>query len=161
MYMRNAIKMFGLTSVLALSACGGGNAGGDDLKKFVGTWRSTAGSVIQTCPGYETQTAALTANAIWSTGVSSDLLLTTGLTACPLMADVTRATASGVPGQTCSEVDGAGATATTTFSGYTFVVAIDGHTASENASGNVTYVDQGVSVVCSFSETGSYEKIGN
>jgi hypothetical protein len=73
---------------------------------------------------------------------------------------VTNATASGIPGQTCSQQDGTGATSTFTFTGYTFVVAADGHTATENASGSFTFIAGGASVVCSFSETGSYEKIG-
>jgi hypothetical protein len=77
------------------------------------------------------------------------------------MADVTNATASGIPGQTCSQSDGTGATSTLAFTGYTFVVATDGHTATENASGSVTLVVSGASLVCSISETGSYEKIGN
>lgn len=159
--MRNAIKMFGLVSVLALSACGGSNSSGDDLKKFAGTWRATAGTVVVTCPGYAAQTVVLTGNAVWSMGVSSDLLETTAFTSCPLMADVTHETASGVPGQTCTEADGTGGTSTTTFAGYTFVLAGDGRTATENASGSVTYVAGGASIVCSFNETGAYEKIGN
>ena len=32
--MRNAIKKFGLVSVLALSACGGGNSDGADLQSL-------------------------------------------------------------------------------------------------------------------------------
>jgi len=161
MPMRNAIKMFSLVSVLALSACGGSNSGGSDLKKFVGTWRATAGTLVITCPGYAAQTVALTGNAMWSMGVNSDLLAMTALTSCPLMADVTNATASGIPGQACTGTDGDGGTSTVTFAGYTFVIAGDGHTATENASGSITYVAGGASSICSFNESGAYEKIGN
>jgi hypothetical protein len=159
MHMRNAIKMFGLVSVLALGACGGGEKG-DNFGKFVGTWRATAGTITTICPGYTPFTDALTGNAVWSEGVSSDLVSTTALSSCPFMADVTSSTASGVPGQTCTGSDGAGGTSTVTLNGYTFVVSADGRTATENASGQITFIASGASLVCSFSETGSYEKIG-
>ena len=47
------------------------------------------------------------------------------------------------------------------YSTYTFVVSPDGHTATENSSGQMTFVDRGAYVVCTFNETGSYRKIGN
>lgn len=159
MNMRNAMKMVGLVTVLALSACGGGQSG-DELGKFTGTWRATAGTITTTCPGYGTYTDALTGNTVWSEGVSSDLVSVSALVTCPLTADVNSSTASGVPGQTCTGSDGAGGTTTVTLNGYTFVVSADGHTATENASGQITVVADGASVVCSFNETGSYEKIG-
>jgi hypothetical protein len=157
--MRHAIKLLGLVFVLALSACGG--EARDDFGRFVGTWRATAATVTRVCPGYGTLTDAITGNATWSTGVNSDLVSITALTACPLMADVTRATASGVPGQSCTESDGAGGAVTVTFTGYTFVLSPDGHTATENSSGQITAIAQGASVICSFNESGSYQKIGN
>jgi hypothetical protein len=155
--MRYAIKMLGLASVLSLSACGGG--GGERFGMFLGTWRANAGTVTTACPGHASTTDALTGSASWSAGVSSDLVSMTDLTSCPLMADVTGSTASGVPGQSCTESDGFGGSATFTFAGYTFVLSPDGHTATENSSGQVTVVDQGVTLVCSFNESGSYQKI--
>jgi hypothetical protein len=159
--MRNAMKMVGLVSVLALGACGGGGGEeGGGLGRFVGTWRATAGTVTTICPGLGTFTDALTGNAVWSEGVGSDLVSLTALTTCPLMAEVTSSTASGVPGQACTASDGAGGTSTVTFNGYTFVVSADGRTATENSSGQITFVADGASVICSFNESGSYEKIG-
>ena len=158
--MRNAIKMLGLVFVLALSACGSEKS--DNLAQFIGTWRATAGTTTVICPGYAPFTGALSGNAVWSEGVSSDLLLMNeAIVTCPIMADVTKSTASGVPGQTCTEPDGAGGTSIVSFSSYTFVIAPDGQTASENSSGQVTYVVDGASVVCTFNETGSHQKIGN
>ena len=159
--MRNAIKKFGLVSVLVLSACGGSNSGGADLKKFVGTWRATSGTTTTACPGYAASTDPVTTNAVWSLGVSSDLVQADSGGTCPLMADVTGSTASGIPGQACTGFDSAGDALTQTFSGYTFVISPDGHTATENASGNITVVGSGATVVCTFNETASYEKIGN
>jgi hypothetical protein len=160
MHMRNAIKMFGLVSILALSACGGGNSGGDDLKKFVGTWRATSGTLTTICPGYDPFTDTVSDNLVWSTGVNSDLVSTDG-TNCPILADVTGSTASGAPGQACTQSDGAGGVSTVTISGYTFVIAPDGHTATENGSGTVAFIVSGATLVCTFNETGSYQKIGN
>ena len=157
--MRHTIKALGLVFVLVLSACGG--EARDNFGRFVGTWRATAGTVTTSCPGYGTFTDALTGNATWNTGVSSDLVSLTALTTCPLMADVNHATASGVPGQACTQPDGTGGTSTVTFTGYTFVLSPDGHTASENSSGQITAIAEGASVICSFNETGSYQKISN
>ncbi len=157
--MRHAIKMLGLVFVLALSACAGEE--GDNLGRFVGTWRVTAATVTRVCPGYGTLTDAISGNTTWSTGVSSDLVSLAALTTCPLMADVTNATASAIPGQSCTESDGAGGTFTVTLTGYTFVLSPDGHTATENASGQMTFIVEGASVICSFTESGSYQKISN
>jgi hypothetical protein len=116
--------------------------------------------VTVVCPGNQA-TYVLTANAVWSAGVSSDLVSTPGLGSCPLAADVSNATASGVPGQTCTDSDGAGGTVTTSLTTYTFVVSADGHTATENLSAQLTIVDQGAAVVCTANQTGSYQKLSN
>src|SRR3954468_16470059 len=148
--MRHAMKMLGLVSVLSLSACGG--AGGERFGTFLGTWRANAGTITRACPGYQSTTEALTGSASWRAGISSDLVSMTALTSCPLLADVTGSTASGALGQSCTEADGAGGSATVTFAGYTFVLSPDGHTATENSSGQITVVEQGVTLVCSFNE---------
>jgi hypothetical protein len=158
MHMRNAIKMVGLVSALALSACGGDK--GDDLNQFVGTWQATSGTATVVCQGY-TYTPAVTGTVVWSAGVSSDLVQTDSSGTCSLTADVRGYTALGAPGKSCTAPDGAGGIQTTTYASYTFVVSPDGHTGSENSSGQITFVDQGASVVCTFNETGSYQKIGN
>jgi hypothetical protein len=158
MHMRNAIKMVGLVSVLVLSACGGDK--GDDLGRFVGTWQATSGMLTAVCDGY-TYTAALTGNIVWSEGISSDLLQTDQTGTCSMMADVRGLTASSVPGKSCTGPDGNGGVQTATYSTYTFVLSPDGHTATENGSGQLTFVDQGVSLVCTFSGTGYYQKISN
>jgi len=157
--MRYAMKMFGLVSVLALSACGGDGESRDN-GRFVGTWRTTSGTITTICPGYAPTTDPFTGTLTWSAGVSSDLVMT-DLNGCVTQADVAGATATGVPGQTCTTPDGAGGVYTVSLTGYTFVVSPDGHTATENSSGTLTYVGQGVSVVCSVNTTGAYQKIGN
>jgi len=157
--MRHGIKMIGLGAMLALSACGG--KGGDDVSRFVGTWRATAGTYTTTCPGYVPETGALSGSTTWNTGVSSDLVATTPLVDCPLMADVTSATASGLPGQPCTETDSSGETLTVTLANYTFVLSPDGRTATENCSGQLAIVAGGASVICSVTESGSYQKISN
>jgi len=151
--MRNAMKMFGLLSALVLSACGGDK--GEDLGQFIGTWQPISGMLTANCQGY-TATASLS-NVTWSMGVSSDLVQSTAGSTCAMMADVNGATASGVPGQTCTSPDGS---ETTTVAGYTFVVGPDGRTATENGSGSITVFSGGVAIPCTFNETGSYQKIG-
>jgi hypothetical protein len=113
------------------------------------------------CPGYAPFTNPLVGNAIWSRGVSTDLLSMSALVACPLMADVSASTAIAVPGQTCTQSDGTGGTSSVAFTGYTFVVSPDNRTAREDASGQITFTADGAILVCSFNETGSYQKIGN
>lgn len=155
--MRNAIKIVGLLSALALSACGGDK--GEDVGMFIGTWQPTSGTMTEVCQG-ATYTDSLT-NVTWSAGVSSDLVQPVANGVCALMADVRGATATGVPGQSCSASNGSGGTVMMTFGGYTFVVSPDGRTATENASGNITYFSGGETLPCTFNETGSYQKIGN
>jgi len=156
--MRNAIKMFGLVTALALSACGSDK--GEDLGRFIGTWHPTSGTITEVCGGNQ-GTFVLAGDVVWTTGVSSDLVSAMAFGSCPLAADVTNSTASGRPGQTCTASDGAGGTATTSLTSYTFVVSSDGHTATENLSAQVTIVDQGVAVVCTLNGTGSYQKLSN
>lgn len=153
--MRNAMKMFGLLSALALSACGGDK--GEDLGQFLGTWQPVSGMTTKVCEGYTY--ASDLSSVTWNKGISSDLVQTIDGT-CAIMADANGATATGVPGQSCSFSDGTGTTGTVSFAGYTFVVSPDGRTATENASGTVTYFGGGATIPCTFNETGSYQKIG-
>ena len=155
--MRNAIKMVGLVSALVLSACGGDK--GDDLGRFVGTWRATAGTLTTVCPGYAPSTDPVTEGITWSLGVSSDLV-TTG-TGCAIMADVAGSTATGALGLACSSTVSDGVVAMFTVTSYTFVISPDGHTATENESAGVTFVVDGATIPCTANQTASYQKIGN
>ncbi|HXU02469.1 MAG TPA: hypothetical protein VN903_16005 [Polyangia bacterium] len=158
--MRNAIKMFGLVSVLALSACGGsGDRNGEAFGRFVGTWQETSGTTTEVCPGYPASTYQATGSMTWNRGVSSDLVTIDPSLGCPIMADVSGATATGVSAPCTFAIDGG--SATVTWTAYTFVISPDGHTATENASGSFTYVVDGATIPCTFNGTGSYQKIGN
>lgn len=155
--MRNAIKTVGLVLALTLSACGGDK--GDDLNQFIGTWQATSGTWTMVCQGYPS-TGAVTGNVVWRAGIGSDLVQTDP-SGCSIMADAQGSTASGAPSTTCIGSDGAGGVQTTTFASYTFVVSPDGHTATENSSGQVTFVEQGVTLPCTLNETASFQKISN
>ena len=157
--MRHTIMMLGMTMAMAASACGSEPAG-DEFARFVGTWRPVSGTQTTSCPGYTAETRPVTTNVIWNTGVSADLV-STGDSSCPWMADVTNATAATVPGQSCTIPDGQGGTYTIALSGYTFVISADGRTATENGSGQLTFVGGGATLICTFTGTASYEKIGN
>jgi hypothetical protein len=152
--MRNAIKMFGLVAALVLSACGGDK--GDDVARFVGTWQATSGTLTRICGGY-VFTDTITGSESWQTGLTSDLVSTDAIAGCAVEADVNGATASGTPGKTCASPDG---TSTVTISSYTFVISADGHTATENGSGNLVYIESGATIPCSFNLTAAYQKIG-
>ena len=156
--MRHTIMMLGMTMAMAASACGS-ESGGDQLTRFVGTWRPVSGTTTTSCPGYTPETRSVATNLIWSTGVGADLVSADG--ECVLMADVTNATAAGVPGQSCTIPDGQGGTYTLAYGGYTFVISPDGRTATENGSGQVTFVGGGATLICTFTGSASYEKIGN
>ena len=86
--MRHTIKMLGLVFALALSACAGEDR--DNLKRFVGTWRATSGTITTICPGYAPFTDPVSGNLVWSSGVSSDLVSTDPNGACAMMAEVNR-----------------------------------------------------------------------
>ncbi|HEY7375481.1 MAG TPA: hypothetical protein VIF57_25210, partial [Polyangia bacterium] len=117
------------------------------------------GTITTICPGYEPLTDTLAGNLIWSRGVNSDLV-DTGSN-CPITAEVNGSTASSPSSQTCTQSDGAGGSSTVAISAYTFVIAPDGHTATENLSGNLTFIVDGATLLCTLNQTGSYEKIGN
>lgn len=155
--MRNAIRMLGLVSVLAMSACDGG--GGGDSDQFVGTWRAMSGSVTRICPGGAPSTEAVTGDVIWINGGSSDLAATSVLTPCRLKANVTDATAFGDLGSGCTKSDDAEGSTMVTVTTYTFAILKDGRTARESASGQVTRVDHGTAITCSFNESASYQRI--
>src|SRR5688572_17280611 len=157
--MRHTIMMLGLTMAMAASACGT-ESGGEEFARFVGTWRPVSGTLTTSCPGYTPETSPITTNVIWSPGVGADLVSTDGST-CVLMADVTNQTAASVPGQSCTVPDGQGGTYTIATTGYTFVISADGRTATENGSGQITFVGGGATLICTFTGTASYEKIGN
>jgi hypothetical protein len=157
--MRHTIMMLGMTMAMAASACGS-EPGGDAFARFVGTWRPVSGTTTTSCPGYTPETRPVTTNLNWRAGVGADLVSTDD-SSCALMADVTSATAAGVPGQSCTIPDGQGGTYTLAYAGYTFVISADGRTATENGSGQLTFVGGGATLICTFTGSASYEKIGN
>lgn len=158
--MRHTIKILSLVSVLALSACDDGGEA-KAYGRFVGTWRTTSGTSTTACPGYAPSTESFAGTLTWSPGVGSDLVMTDPASSCVTLADVAGSTATGLPGQTCSGSDGAGVVYTVSLTGYTFVISPDGHTATENASGALSIVVEGATVVCSINSTGAYQKVSN
>jgi len=159
--MRNAIKMVGLAFVLALAACGeGGGANADGVGPFIGTWRPMAGGIKKTCPGTPPTMEALARDAFWSAGTSSDLTSITSLSPCRVKAEVADGAAIGIPDDNCrySESDGI---STLALNRYAFVIAPDGGSAVESASGKITRVEGGVAIACTFEESGVYVKIAD
>ncbi len=156
--MRNAIKMVGLVSVLALSACDGGADG--EVGRFVGRWRANSGVIRTTCPGEVAERDAIAGELSWGVGVGSDLVSATSvITPCRIKADVSDATAFGAADHLCAASDGANGTSTVVLDRYRFAISPDGRSATETASGHVLRVADGVRVDCSFEEMGSYQKI--
>jgi hypothetical protein len=143
---------------LFLQACGGSDGG--SVTRFTGTWHPTSGTVTKTCPGLAPDTSSVTSNLIWSKGISSDLVSTNAATSCVLNADISGSTASGM-GPPCASSDGLGGTLTLTITAYTFALAADGQTATENGSGTAVDNNGGQSLTCMVSETASYQKTGN
>ena len=135
----------------------GGSPGGNALSRFTGTWHPSSGTVTFLCSGVN-DTQPVTDNLTWGAGVGADLVQTSG--SCVFKANVTASTASALPSQSCTAMEGT-TTLTISFSAYTFSLGADGLTATESASGTATLIDSGVTAVCSYSETASYQKIAN
>jgi hypothetical protein len=134
----------------------GGSTGG--LSRFVGTWHPTSGTTTLICAGQPT-VDQVTSNLTWAAGVSPNTVVQTDGT-CVLNANVTGSTAAALPSQSCTQMM-SGLSLTLTFSAYTFSLSADGMTATENASGNATVFEGGVTVICSYSESAGYQKISN
>jgi hypothetical protein len=140
----------------------GGSGTGKDLSKFEGVWSTVSGSRTFNCAGTVT-TDNPTGNVTWSAGSSSDLIQTDSMDSCVIHANVTGSTASEAGAQTCTQngTDQSGDSYTETVSttAYTFVLAADGQTATENGSATLTFnLGTGQSVTCTMSETASYMK---
>jgi len=131
--------------------------GASGLSRFVGTWHPSSGSITYICAG-QTFTDPVVENITWGAGVGADLVQTSGT--CVWKANVTASTASALPSQSCTEVDG---TTTTVLAvgAYTFSLSADGLTATESASGTATISDSGLTTTCTFSGLVSYQKIAN
>ena len=143
----------------------GGAAGGKNLAKFEGVWSVVSGTTTITCPGSAADTTALSGNITWTAGTSSDLIQTSSDSSCIIHANAAGSTATNAGSQTCT-ISGADPTlgsytAVISLTAYTFVVAADGQTATENGSGMVVYTFNatGQTITCTVNETaGSYQK---
>ena len=151
--MRYAMKMFGLVSCLAVSACDGGEG---EARRFVGKWRAEAGTLTKVCPGEGERAETVAGDVVWIGGGNADLASTTPLTPCRLKADVSDGMASIVPGHACTTSDGAGGKVTVTFDSYTFVLLPLGNTAFEKASGQITHERKGAATACAFTQAAWY-----
>jgi hypothetical protein len=163
--MRNSLKTLLVASLLTAGACGGGSEG-KNLERFAGIWTATAGTAILNCGGQSTP-SPISSTVTWSLGTTSDLVQTTSSnSSCVIHADVDGDTATGIENQPCT-VQGTDPTygdlliQATTITAYTFALAADGKTATENASGTLVQTDNttGTTTSCTISETGgSYQK---
>ncbi|MEO5768377.1 MAG: hypothetical protein ABIS92_08500 [Polyangia bacterium] len=163
--MKSAILSLVVAGMFAgTSGCGSDSKsatldGGDgkSLSRFIGTWKPTTGTGTTTCAG-QSSTKPVTDNTVWAAGVSSDLVQTDG--SCALLANVTGSTASALPSQSCTQMDGT-TTATLSVTAYTFSLSADGQTATESGSAAITGNIGGVAASCSFLITAAYQKIAN
>lgn len=155
----------GGTDTPARTGTGGSGAGGaaadagpDRAAPFVGTWSVVSGSITLTCPNGFTDTSSVTAPAVFSRGVSSDLVLAG---TCPETFAISGTTAVASPtGQDCFETRTG---LTTTLSAHTFTTA-DGRFGQEAASGRVaglTDTATGQPLTCTVAESATYQKIAN
>jgi hypothetical protein len=162
--MRTSFKTLLVATLLTAGACGGSE--GKDLARFAGIWTSTAGTETINCGGQSTP-SPISSTVTWSLGTTSDLVQTTSAnSSCVIHADVDGDTATGVQGPPCT-VQGTDPTygdlltQSTTITAYTFALAADGKTATENLSGTLVQTDNttGTTTSCTISETaGSYQK---
>jgi hypothetical protein len=162
--MRTSIKALLVASLLSTGACGGGSDS-KDLPRFLGVWTPTAGTQTTNCGG-QPNTTSISGNVTWSEGSTSDLIQPLPLdSSCIIHADVEGDTASSTSPVTCSaqgtDYYGGLVNTTVTLTAYTFALAADGKTATENFSGTIAQTDNstGTSVTCTLTETaGSYQK---
>jgi hypothetical protein len=168
--MKRMMMTMVVAASVVLGACdgGGGNGngdgdgdGGDRVKRFVGVWVPTSGTMSAVCNGVSSSgpvTGALT----WQAGSTSELLQATD-DGCVIRADVHASTAvlDGAASCTDTFVDDSGGSVTTvrSISAYTFALRPDGLTATENLMGTVvsTY-STGQSITCTVTGSASYRK---
>jgi hypothetical protein len=140
----------------------GGSGTGKDLSKFEGVWSTVSATQNLLCPGGST-TLTDNSNVTWSAGSSSDLIQTSSSNSCVIHANVSGSTAVEAGAQTCTlsgtDDTGVGYTETVSTTAYTFVLAPDGQTATENSSATLTFnFSTGESVTCTMSGTASFMK---
>jgi hypothetical protein len=126
------------------------------VQPFLGTWTPTSGAIALNCGGTITSDRA-TDTTKWVAGTTSDLVQPADSSGCSLRANVSGNTATLLPGQMCTQQTN-GSSLTIALSTYTFTVASDGKTASEQASG--TAVLTGATTAdCTYNATVSYTKV--
>lgn len=152
--MRNSIKWTLVALSLAGFSCGSNSK---DLSKFIGVWGAPAGITTTTCTGLGTSTEQVTGTETWAASSTSDLAMTLAGTNCVFHANVSGNTATAVSGQTCSitgtDTNGIAYTETMTVTSYNFVVSSDGKTALETVAATASYIEAGVTVPCTVTET--------
>jgi hypothetical protein len=157
--------ILGTRLLLAMSGCGdsaalpqdSGVSAGKGLEVFLGTWVPTSSSIALNCAG-QVSTAQVTQSAVWQIGTTSDLMQPPDSSGCPLLANTSGRTATGLPNQQCTE-SMSGLVLILTLSSYTFVVDATGTTATEVAVGSALVMSASTTTSCSYAETARYSKV--
>jgi hypothetical protein len=133
------------------------------LAPFVGTWTVVSGTLTLTCPGVAPSSEAASGTETWAPGTVSDLVQPGFDVDCDFNANVNARTATGLPGQSCTEsstddTSGDAIVQNFSFESFKFVVSSDGTTATQTFSGSDDYRDitSGGELICSFTEFATF-----
>ena len=125
------MKLIGLSLVVMLASCGGG----DSLNDFAGTWTPSPGAMLSgTCSNGNPYTVMLTTAEVYAKGVDADITSTSG--GCTLRFDVNGKQASARAGQSCTSMSN-GITTVLTVQTTTLTLGSDSKTMTESAMGTV------------------------
>jgi len=159
--LNTARSIFFCLASVGLSACGGDD-GGDDtpvigVDTYLGTWRTTSGSIDLTCDGQQVSLPTTGESMLVERGAGSDLRIPED-EGCPdRLLDVIDGEARLAAPITCTETDEDG-TFELTLQSYT-LAASNAQRATESGQGTATATIDGTDIACTFSVSGELEKL--